>query len=132
MALAMHERDRLQQLAKEVRGILGGATRTDGSPKTFDEMESDSIEVADLIGTSMLESNVQDAQEPSGTCRCPTCDRLSPRHDDAEPRVLQTDRGEVAWLEAEYFCRRCRRSFFPSHGKVGAARGSDGERAGRA
>ncbi len=132
MALARQERERLQQLGREIREILGGSCREDGSLKTFDEMESDSIAVADIIGTAMLEGNVQDVQQPAGTCRCPTCDRLSPRREEAEPRVLQTDRGEVTWLEAEYFCRRCRRSFFPSHGKFGPARGSDGERAGRA
>jgi hypothetical protein len=29
---------------------------------------------------------------------------------------LQTDRGEVAWMEPAYHCRYCRRSFFPSLG----------------
>ncbi|MCG8448376.1 MAG: hypothetical protein MI725_02195 [Pirellulales bacterium] len=132
MALATQDRERLQQLGREVREILGGSTRDDGSPKSFDEMEDDSIEAADIIGTAMLESNVQEGQEPAGACRCPSCHRMSPRREDAEPRVLQTDRGEVTWLEVEYFCRRCRRSFFPSHGKLGVACGSDGECAGRA
>ena len=36
--------------------------------------------------------------------------------DDDEVHVLETSRGEVAWTEAAWFCRRCRRSFFPSVG----------------
>lgn len=132
MALGASERHRLQQLGREIRKVLGGATRADGTLKTFDELENDSIEVADILGTAMLASNVQDGQERAGTCRCPSCDRLSPRREDAEPRVLETDRGEVTWLEAEYFCRSCRQSFFPSHVQLGATRGSHGERAGRA
>jgi hypothetical protein len=35
---------------------------------------------------------------------------------DDEVRVLQTDRGEVAWMEPTFECRHCRRSFFPSLG----------------
>lgn len=126
MALSAADRKRLRELGGEIRKILGGAMREDGTPKTFDEMEQDSIDVADVIGMSMLEENVRDGEEPAGTCRCPKCDRLSPRKDDAEPRVLQADRGEVSWLEAEYFCRWCRRSFFPSDGSLGAPCRSDG------
>ena len=117
MTLSMEQRERLRSLGGEVREILGGSTREDGTPKTFEELENDSIEVADVIGTAMLETNVQDEKHTfQGTCRCPSCDCLSPRREEDEARVLQTDRGEVGWLETEFFCRRCRRSFFPSHG----------------
>jgi hypothetical protein len=116
MALSTEDRKRLRELGGEIRKILGGAVRDDGTSKTFDELERDSIEVSDLIGSTMLEANVRDGEQPPGTCRCPKCDRLCPRQEEAEPRVLQTDRGEVSWLEAEFFCRRCRRSFFPSDG----------------
>lgn len=125
MALLAANRKRLRELGGEIREILGGAMREDGTPKTFDELEKDSIDVADVIGMAMLEENVRKGEDPAGTCRCPKCDRLSPRQEDAEPRVLQTDRGEVSWLEADYFCRLCRRSFFPSDGSLGAPCGSD-------
>lgn len=114
MTLSASERERLQHLGKEIREILGGARRENGTAKTFDELEQDSIEVADVIGSSMLEANARDVEHPPGACRCPKCGAMAPQKEDAEPRVLQTDRGEVDWLEAEYFCRKCRRSFFPS------------------
>lgn len=116
MGLSATDRKRLQELGGEIRKILGGAVRDDGTPKTFDELERESIEVGDMIASAMLEANVRDGEEPPGVCHCPKCNCLSPRSEDMEPRVLQTDRGEVSWLEAEYFCRRCRRSFFPSDG----------------
>ena len=116
MGLSAADRERLRELGGEIREILGGSVRDDGAAKTFDELERESIEVADLIGSAMLEANVRDSKEPSGTCVCPKCNRLSPRQEDVEPRVLQTDRGETSWLEAVYFCRNCRRSFFPEVG----------------
>ena len=100
MALSAADRKRLRALGGEIREILGGAMRKDGTPKTFDELEQDSIDVADVIGMAMLEENVRAGEDPAGTCRCPKCDRLSPAKEDAERRVLQTDRGEVSWLEA--------------------------------
>lgn len=116
MGLSAKDRKRMQELGGEIRKIFGGAVRDDGTPKTFDELERESIEVGDSIASAMLEANVRDGEEPSSVCRCPKCNRLGPRCEEEEPRILQTDRGEVSWLEAEYFCRRCRRSFFPSDG----------------
>ena len=127
MGLSPADRKRLREMGVELRKILGGAVREDGTPKRFDELEQESIEVGDLIGSAMLEANVQDSEKPAATCRCPKCNRVCPRRDE-EPRVLQTDRGEVSWLEAEYFCRKCRRSFFPSDGGTRAPSGSHGKR----
>lgn len=116
MGLSASDRERLRELGGEIRKILGGARRGDGTAKTFDELEQDSIEIADVIGSAMLEANVRDVEEPPDSCLCPKCNRPAPRKDEGDPRILQTDRGEVSWLEPEYFCRKCRRSFFPSDG----------------
>jgi hypothetical protein len=34
--------------------------------------------------------------------------------EDANERILDTRAGEAEWSEPEGYCRRCRRSFFPS------------------
>lgn len=69
MALSATDRERLQELGREIREILGGASHDDGTSKTFDELEKDSIEVTDVIGSAMLERNVREGEEqPSGTC----------------------------------------------------------------
>ena len=53
-------------------------------------------------------------------CECPHCGLLCPRG-QPEPVVLQGLRGEVAFSQPSYFCRRCRRSFFPSGRSFGFA-----------
>jgi hypothetical protein len=69
-----------------------------------------------LFTTAILQQRVGDRQPPEETCCCPDCGHPGERKAECEPRILQTDRGEVSWLEPSYFCRSCRRSFFPSLG----------------
>jgi len=49
---------------------------------------------------------------------CPECGLLCPRG-QPEPVVLQGIRGEVGFNQPGYYCRHCRRSFFPSGRPVG-------------
>lgn len=44
---------------------------------------------------------------------CPDCGRPA-ESADPEPRIVQTRAGEAQWQEPHTYCRRCRRSFFPS------------------
>lgn len=115
MGLSNAQRRRLEQLAGEVREILGGCMNSDGRPMTFAELEDECIEAGDLLTATMLEQRVAERQPPEQAPCCPSCDRPGEDSPD-EPRVLQTDRGEVAWMEPSCFCRHCRRSFFPSLG----------------
>jgi len=116
MGLSASERDRLQQLAGEMTEILGGCVHSDGRPLTFTELEERCIEAGDLVTAATLQQGVRARQaDQEETACCPMCDRPASRGPD-EPRVLETDRGEVSWLEPSYYCRSCRRSFFPSLG----------------
>ena len=54
---------------------------------------------------------------------CPDCGKLCPRG-QPEPVVLQGLRGEVTYNQPSYFCRRCRRSFFPD-GRFPGAGGAE-------
>lgn len=113
MAISLKDRARIKELAAELSQIVGGARRADGSHKTFDEIESEAIEMTDLLATELMEQAAD--SEPPEACRCPRCDAVGKLVDrDREPIILETDRGEVGWMTTEYFCRRCRRSFFPS------------------
>ena len=117
MVLSLADRDRLKELGREIREIAGGSRRADGTAKTFDELENEAIEVGDFLTAAMLEANTHEADPPPQACPCPSCNQIAKRlPEEDEPRVLQTDRGEVTWTEAKYFCRRCRKSFFPSVG----------------
>ncbi len=113
MELSVEQRERLAELAEEAREILGGCCHEDERPMTFAELEDHCIEAGDLLTAAMLEGRVKDRSRSDEMATCPTCQRTGQPSPD-EPRVLQTDRGEVSWMESAYFCCHCRRSFFPS------------------
>lgn len=116
MGLPASKRERLKQIAAEVQEILGGCVHPDGRPMTFSELEDECIEAGDLLTAGVIERRVVQRKPSEDGCCCPTCQRLGLRLPEEEARVMQTDRGEVTWMEPAYFCRHCRRSFFPSLG----------------
>jgi hypothetical protein len=119
MELSAEQRRRLDELAREAREIIGGCCHPDGRPLTFAELEDECIAVSDFFSSTLLQRRVSERPRPETPPGCPTCDRPGiPNHED-EPRVLQTDRGEVEWMEPAYHCHYCRRSFFPSLGRAG-------------
>lgn len=116
MAISPQDRARAKELAKELAEIAGGRYRPDGTFKTFDELEIDAGFVADLITSMAINQSAQDIPEDEKCVRCPKCKAVPRKHtdDDDEPIVIQTTHGDVEWITESYFCRRCRRSFFPS------------------
>jgi hypothetical protein len=118
MSLSASRRERLKQIVAEVEEILGGCVHPDGRPMTFSELEDECIEAGDLLTAGVIERRVTQRETPQDGCCCPSCQRPGTRlpEDEDEVRVLQTDRGEVAWREPIFECRHCRRSFFPSLG----------------
>ena len=116
MSLSASKKERLKQIAAEVQEIMGGCVRPDGRPMTFSELEDECIEAGDLLTAGVIERRVAQRETSQDGWCCPSCQRLGTRLPDDEVRVLQTDRGEVAWMESAFFCRYCRQSFFPSLG----------------
>ncbi len=116
MGLSTKQRDRLREIAEEVKEMMGGCLHDDGTPMTFAELEEECIEAGDLLTAGVLQERVAQRQTPEEAPCCPTCQRQGTPQADDEARVLQTDRGEVTWMEPAYYCRDCRRSFFPSLG----------------
>lgn len=114
MVLSAEQRRRVNEIAAELTDIVGGCLHPDGSPMTFDELENECIDVGDLITTAVLQQRVSQRSHHQLTPCCPDCGRRGEPLADDEARVVQTDRGEVAWMEPNLYCRYCRRSFFPS------------------
>ncbi len=115
MRLSGAQRERLQEIAWEAQEIVGGCLHADGRSLTFAELEDECIEAGDLLTAAMLEQRLRKRQPAAQPPCCPTCDRAGDGSPD-EPRVLETDRGAVSWMEPTSYCRHCRRSFFPSLG----------------
>lgn len=113
---------RADQLVEELANLLADAENPDGSYKTFDQIETAANEVGDLVSQRLAQRSLdRSEQEKTEAPCCPKCQQPGRPLDEPDPRVLQTSRGEVSWNEDEYFCRKCRKSFFPSDGAIGAA-----------
>ena len=115
MDLSVDKRRRLQELVREAKEIVGGCLGGDGRPKTFSELENECIKLGDLFTAELLRERITERDVEAPSACCPTCGRAGERLPN-EPRLLQTDRGEVGWAEPAYHCRHCRQSFFPSLG----------------
>jgi hypothetical protein len=114
MELSVAQRQRLKKVITEVTEIVGGCLHADGTPITFDQLENECVEVGDWMTSAVLEQRVTQRNAQQLASCCPTCGCQGEPLAEDEARVLQTDRGDVAWMEPNYYCRRCRRSFFPS------------------
>lgn len=114
MELSQEQRSRLRELARQAEEVFRQSKQQGNRPLTFAELEEASIEAGDFMTAQMMQAGIErrppDAEPPC----CPTCERVGELQAEQEARVLQTDRGEVSWLESAYYCRHCRRSFFPS------------------
>lgn len=60
-----------------------------------------------------LQQRSQRAFEPP-QYPCPDCGQVCPVQQEPEPVILQSQRGELEYLEPRCHCSRCRRAFFPS------------------
>lgn len=115
MGLSADQRKRVRVLAQEAKEIFGGAVNAEGRPLTFAELEDECIEASDLFSSELLGKRVAERPPAEQPACCPGCQQPGEACPE-EPRVLETNRGEVGWMEPAYYCRRCRRSFFPSLG----------------
>lgn len=116
MNLSADQRKRVAELTQELHEIIGDSQHPDGRPMTFAELEDECIEMGDLLAAGVLQERVAERSTSEELPCCPICGRQCVPLADDEARVLQTDRGEVGWMESTCECDRCRRQFFPSDG----------------
>jgi hypothetical protein len=112
----------LEGVAKSLIDRLYGASGPAWGTK-LSELEDVVLAVRQVLSEKMLaealerQANTVD-ERPSAFRYCSKCGRpVEP--DDPEPRIVDTRVGEAQWLEAATYCRRCRRSFFPSEQESG-------------
>ena len=90
---------------------------------TLVDLEELTAEIGDEFGRQLCENELGNRARKAAyveQCECPECGLLCPCG-QPEPVVLQGLRGEVGFNQPSYFCRRCRRCFFPSSGPFGVA-----------
>ena len=112
----------VEQLAREHQQELAAAG-------TFVDLEELTAEIGDEVGRQLCENELAGRAERAANleqCECPQCGALCARG-EPEPMLLQGLRGEVAFSQPSYFCRHCRRSFFPSGRSFGIAGAEHGD-----
>ena len=127
-------KSRLEGMAKNlVLEVYGAEGMPWGTP--FSELEDVSIELGQCLSRMIMEAAAgrqadQTFQAPPEYEVCPACGQPVGEA-KSRSRRLTTRAGEVRWDEAQRYCRKCRRSFFPS-GEESAAGGGRGSQPGRA
>jgi len=106
----------VEELAREHQQELAAAG-------TLVDLEELTCQIGDEFARQLCESELLNRARKAAEveqCECPGCGSLCPRG-QPEAVVLQGLRGEVGFNQPSYFCRRCRRSFFPSGRSFGTA-----------
>jgi hypothetical protein len=100
-----------KNLATHLYGPEGPAWGT-----SFVDLEELAVQVGQAVSTQLLDQALQRQASqpvPDPDTACPRC-RGRLEQVDPEPRVVATRAGDTSWREPHRYCRRCRRSFFPS------------------
>ena len=109
-----------KELLEKLAGLFASDAIIDGQIKTFDDLEMEANEIGNQVSSLLIQRSIeQDLDAQPVAAKCPKCGQPGCCRDEPEPRVIDTARGQVQWSENEYFCRKCRKSFFPSDGMLG-------------
>src|SRR5262245_24999347 len=118
----------LEGVAKSLVDRLYGAQGLPWGTK-LTELEDVVLAVREVISENMLaqalerQAATEVEQRPAEYQTCPKCGRPVTKKPDKDqtpqPRNVLTRAGEAEWVEPEQYCRKCRRSFFPSEQEFG-------------
>jgi predicted SprT family Zn-dependent metalloprotease len=114
MTIRKQLQDRIEEMASELRRELWASGVPTRGTK-FTQIEDDACAVGDALARALVGQGLeqQSVEHAAGPCECAVCGR-SAEGDDLEPRLTTTRRGDVVWRERRYYCKHCRRAFFPS------------------
>ena len=89
-------------------------------------IEDTILAIRQVLSEKMLDEALQRqantvGERPATFRCCPKCGKEVEKDPDKndDSRRLQTKVGEAEWVEPETYCRKCRRSFFPSDQEFG-------------
>lgn len=122
MAISSEMRQQIEEVAKQVRRkFYGGRGAPQSGTILFEELEDHAAELGDAVACEIMQQVLQQQAEddhPEKTCECSVCGRYG-KLDDVQLRGVRTRRGEVKWKDPRYFCKSCRKAFFPSCEGIG-------------
>jgi hypothetical protein len=123
MATTGEFRAKVQAYARELLAEQGLPAKQSGEP-LFTTLEDAAMAIGDAVTQEILAAELTACGE--GRHDCPRCRAPGLRKKERR-RTIQSRRGDVELVEPEYYCKRCRRSFFPSLGGVGFGAGTSVE-----
>ena len=116
MAMTTGEfQERMRTLVAEYLGEQASPAPVEGTCLAT-TLEDAAMTIGDAVTQEILSHRL--SRVPAQDHPCPTCGSpgLKTGH---RQRTLQSRRGEVQFSEPELYCKKCRRSFFPSVGGFG-------------
>lgn len=121
------------ELSSKISGIVSELAKVEQArlqaAGTFVELEELACEIGDEVTRQLMGSELGDRSNSaaSDTALCPDCGECCHQAEAAHHRRLTSSRGEVSYHEPTFYCRDCRRSFFPGSRPNGIACQSDGD-----
>ena len=110
-------RQRIREFSRQLQEEFGPLTTGDQGC-LLEAAEEWGVQIGDELARAVTEQELPAATEPAEEATCPQCQQLA-RWKGQRKRRIETRRGVIHVSEPEYFCPRCRRSFFPSDARVG-------------
>jgi uncharacterized protein YbaR (Trm112 family) len=118
-------RSYLEGVAKNLSDKLYGPQGPAWGTKLSD-IEALCLDIREVLSEELLnlalerQAAAHGQQTEGGFQVCPSCQRpLNWDKQETQERIVETDAGAAEWSEPEGYCRRCRRSFFPSVSQSG-------------
>lgn len=114
----------VSELSRKISGIVAELAEAEQArlqaAGTFVELEELAREIGDEVTRQLLGGELADRGNAaaSDTALCPDCGE-SRHQNEAHHRRLTSLRGEVSDREPTFYCRDCRRSFFPLASRMG-------------
>ena len=107
---------RISGLAEELSKEFGQLEEREGEC-LMTQVEDFAAEIGDAVAARLMERELS-SRESERDRTCPCCQKpgyLKRRRE----RSVQTKRGTIELVEPEYYCGRCRKSFFPAVEETG-------------
>lgn len=108
--------ERIRELAEELSREFGQIEERDGEC-LMTGVEDFAAEIGDTLAARMMEQELA-SREKVQDAICPCCEKQGKLR-RRRKRTVQTKRGMVDIEEPEFYCGRCRKSFFPGVEEIG-------------
>jgi len=116
MATTPNLAERILELSEELSREFGQIEEQDGECLMTD-VEDFAAEIGDALAVRVMERELK-SRESVGDEICPCCEKPG-KLKRRRKRSVQTKRGMIEIIEPEFYCGRCRKSFFPGVEETG-------------